>query len=144
MDVSDGVNPPNSNRLGTGPHSSKRNSRGHNVLDLIRPFDPTSAHAEDEYNDIVDRLNDVRRARAANDRERLELERQFVEDDLTIRSGERIGQPLSLRGRRRRLRQLVEVSAAAQHLSTKERFLIRVLESMNEALDRWAREIYGL
>ena len=114
-----------------------------NVLELIRPFDPLGANAEEDYDAVVRRLNRVRGRRTLVARERAELERQFIEADLTVRSGSRRGQPLTRNGRRRRLARLLELDTEARQLNVEERFAIANLDRMNEALDRWARETYG-
>ena len=113
-----------------------------NVRELIRPFDPISAEAETRYDDVARRINRVRAKRLRNDRERLELERQFVENDLVVRAGMRAGLPLGAAGRRQRIRRLFELTTEAQHLSEEEQFSVRALDRMNAALDRWARETY--
>jgi hypothetical protein len=113
-----------------------------NVLDFARPFDPLDPQAEDRYDAVVLRMNRVRALRARNDRERVEIERQFVENDLTVRRGPRIGDPLTVRGRRQRIRYLVELASEAHRLAQEERCITRELDRMNEALDRWARDTY--
>ena len=45
-----------------------------------------------------------------------ELERQFVDDDLRVQRGARRGRPLSGRGRRRRLLELLSVCQRLQYL----------------------------
>ena len=113
------------------------------ILEFVRPFDPMDADAEDQYDAVVRRLNRVRARRAARERERSELERQFVEDDLHVLSGSRRGEPLSDRGRRRRLSRLVDLEIESRRLQSEERFAVDALARMNEALDRWARETYA-
>ena len=114
-----------------------------NVLQLIRPFDPLTAEAEDQYDAVVRRMNVIRGRRSRVARELAELERQFVENDLIVRSGPQRGQALSRNGRRRRLVRLLELGTEFRHLNDEEQFAIANLERMNEALDRWARETYG-
>lgn len=113
------------------------------VLELIRPFDPLGADAEKDYDEVVRRVNRIRGRRAVVTRELAELERQFVESDLIVRSGPRRGQPLTRNGRRRRLARLLELGAEYRQLNDQERFAVANLDRMNEALDRWARETYG-
>jgi hypothetical protein len=114
-----------------------------NVLELIRPFDPLGANAEENYDTVVRHVNRVRGRRTVIARELAELERQFVESDLIVRSGPRRGQPLTRNGRRRRLARLLELGMEYRQLNDEERFAVANLDRMNEALDRWAREIYG-
>jgi len=114
-----------------------------NVLEMIRPFDPLSADAEELYDAVVRRVNRVRSRRTRLGKEQTRLERQFVDNDLTFRSGTRRGEPRSKDGRRRRLARLVEVSAEMLELDQEERFSVTALDRMNRALDRWARETYG-
>ncbi len=113
------------------------------VLELIRPFDPLGADAEKNYDEVVRRVNQIRVWRIEVARELAELERQFVEGDLVIRSGRRRGEPLSTTGRRRRLSRMLELSAEFRRLNEQEQVAIAKLDRMNEALDRWARETYG-
>ena len=71
------------------------------------------------------------------------LEDQFVYNDLNVRAGQRRGLPLSPRGRRQRLSRLLDISEDLRRLNEEERFAVRALDRMNEALERWARETYG-
>lgn len=113
------------------------------VIELIRPFDPTSEDAEDQYDNVVRRINRVRVRRARVERERDELVREFVDDDLQVRDGQRKGQPLSRQGRRRRLERLLDLDHETRHLRSEEQFSADALDRMNAELDRWARETYG-
>ena len=113
------------------------------ILELIRVFDPISPDAEAQYDGVVRRLSRARARSAVNARERETLEAQFLEGDLAVQSGPRRGQPLSLAGRRKRLNRLIELAVEAERLQAEERFSQRVLDRMNDALDRWARETYG-
>ena len=115
----------------------------HNVRELIRPFDPRSPEAEDQYDTVARRLNRVRARRNLIARELGELERQFVDGDLTVQSGPRRGQHLSRSGRRRRLARMLDLAAEMRRLDEVEAFSGAALDRMNEALDRWARETYG-
>ncbi len=101
-----------------------------------------SPEAESEYDAIVRRLNRSRARRARQQKVLSELEDQFVHNDLKVSSGERRGLPLSARGRRQRLSQLLDVSQEVRRLNEEERFAVKALDRMNEALDRWARETY--
>ena len=114
-----------------------------NVLELVRPFDPISQNAEEEYDAVVRRLNRVRVRRTRLGREKEKLERQFVEGGLTAQTGMHPGEPLSIVGRKRRLARLIEVGAELRHTEDEERFATAALDRMNRALDRWARETYG-
>ena len=138
MDHSHTADPPNASDA-----SNSTQAHPTNVYELVRPFDPLSTEAESQYDAVVRRVNRVRALRARNDRERLELERQFVENDLRVRSGPRMGLPLSTRGRRQRIRRLFELAAEAQRLEHEEQFSLRALDRMNNALDRWACDTYG-
>jgi hypothetical protein len=114
-----------------------------NVRELFRPFDPVNPNAEEQYDEVVRRLNRVRARRARYRRELARLETQFIDNDLTVASGPRRGAPLSRAGRRRRLARLIEVGAELRRLHDEERFSASILERMNAALERWARETYG-
>jgi hypothetical protein len=138
MDVSHPADPP---RPSDARDSTEAPST--NVHEFVRPFDPMSSEAESQYNAVVRRVNRVRAMRSRNDRERLELERQFVENDLTVRTGPRTGLPLSVRGRRQRIRRLFELAVEAQRLENEEGFSVLALERMNNELDLWASDTYG-
>ena len=114
-----------------------------NVLELVRPFDPISQSAEDEYDAVVRRLNRVRARRTRLCREKECLERQFIEGDLRVQTGVRRGEPLSVVGRKRLLGRLIDVGAELRGVEDEERFANGALDRMNQALDRWARETYG-
>ena len=114
------------------------------VLEMVRPFDPISPDAEDEYDAVVRRVNRVRARRTRLAREFERMERPFVEDDLRVQTGPRRGQPLSPMGRKRRLQRLVEIGAELRQAEDEEAFAVAALDRMNRALDRWARETYGV
>jgi hypothetical protein len=113
------------------------------VLKLIRPFDPSDADAEENYDAVARRVNRARGRRSVVARELAKLERQFVENNLNIRSGPRRGRPLARNARRKRLARLLDLGAEYRQLDAEERFASESLDRMNEALDRWARETYG-
>ncbi len=141
MDVSQTSDPPHSEHLYDSVDATPNFPA--NVRELVRPFDPISPEAENQYDDVVRRVNRLRALRGRNARERLELERQFVNNNLTVRSGPRVGLPLSIRGRRQRIRRFAELATEAQRLEYEEHFSVRALDRMNDALDRWARDTYG-
>jgi hypothetical protein len=114
-----------------------------NVVEMIRPFDPLEADAENHYDVVVRRLNRVRARRARLGKEMGRLETQFIENDLIVATGSRRGEPLSKSGRRRRLNRLIEIGSEIKQLDEQERFSSDALIRMNEALDRWARETYS-
>lgn len=113
------------------------------VSELIRPFDPVGPDAEAEYDAVVRRVNRARAKRKRNELDRLELERQFIDDDLVARTGPGKGLPLSRAGRRARLMRLLDLGVEAERVREEERFAMRVLDRMNAALDAWARDTYG-
>jgi len=114
------------------------------VLEMIRPFDPVDGDAEDQYDAVVRRLNRVRARRTRLEREKHRLEAQFIEGNLTVQSGARRGEPLSVAGRKRRLARLIEIGADLRDANEEERFATAALDRMNRALDDWARETYGI
>jgi len=114
------------------------------VLEMIRPFDPIDGDAEDQYDAVVRRLNRVRARRTRLEREKRRLETQFIEGNLTVQSGVRRGEPLSIAGRKRRLARLIEIGADLRDATEEERFASAALDRMNRALDDWARETYGV
>jgi hypothetical protein len=113
------------------------------VLKLIRPFDPMADDAEENYDEVVRRVNSIRVRRTKIAHEASDLERQFVENDLIVLFGPRRGERLEEAGRRHRLIRLLELEAELQRLDQSEAFARSNLDHMNEALDRWARETYG-
>ena len=70
-------------------------------------------HPPHDQGEQLDRLAarhaEVLERRERLSREQIELERQFVENDLRVRSGTRQGEPLSRMGRVRRLERLLDV-----------------------------------
>lgn len=121
-----------------------RESRvGCKVREMVRPFDPVSADAEDQYDAVVRRVNRVRARRTRLAHEFDALESLFVEGEPKVRSGPRRGQPLSSAARKRRLARLVEVGSELRRVEDEERFAVADLDRMNRALDRWARNTYG-
>jgi len=113
------------------------------VVSLTPRFDPTDPGAEARYDSVVSRLNRVSALRQQARRACAELERQFVEDDLVVRSGPRRGRPLTTAGRRQRLRALLERTATLRALEAERTRLLAELDAMNRALDAWAREHWG-
>ncbi len=113
------------------------------VMQLVRPFDPSDAHAEEHYDAVARRVNRARARQIIVARELAEVERQFVEEDLVVRSGARRGQPLTPNGRRKRLARLLELGMEYRRLNDEEQFASADLDRMNDALERWARETYG-
>lgn len=114
------------------------------VVPLSPRFDPTEPGAEARYDGVVSRLNRVSALLRQARRACAELERQFVEDDLVVRSGARHGRPLTAAGRRRRLRALLERTATLEALDAERTRLLAELDAMNRALDAWAREHWGM
>lgn len=113
------------------------------VRSLTRPFDPVAAEAEGHYDAVVRRVNRARARKLRLTKEMNRLTRQFVDDDLRVKSGPRRGQPLSPVGRRRRLTRLVDVGVELRQVEAEESFATADLERMNAALDAWARETWG-
>ena len=116
------------------------------VVELVRPFDPMSAEAEEYYDAVVRRLNRLRVRRAEIMREFSGLERRFLEskdDDGGVRPGSRRDRAAALRDRRERLERMLDLGAILRRLEAEEEFATADLERMNEALDRWARETWG-
>jgi hypothetical protein len=114
------------------------------VIPLPIRFDPNSPGAETRYDHVVQCINRLSAERHRNRRRSSELERQFVENDLVASSGKRRGQPLTEHGRRRRLGQLLSLYRDLRELDEERVRLHRALEAMNEAIDAWARETYGV
>ena len=113
------------------------------VLQLIRPFDPSTTDAEAEYDAVVRRVNGLRDRRSEVARDLAELERKIVENDLVVESGPRYGEPLTPSERHGRLLRLLDLAMELRRLNDEEEFAVANLYRMNEALDRWARETYG-
>jgi hypothetical protein len=111
----------------------------------LRPhFDPSQPGAERHYDRVVSRINRLATLRARTRAQCTELERQFVEDELVSASGRRRGEPLTTRGRKKRLDLLLEKSMAIREHDAEWERLHAQLENMNRALDDWARENWGL
>ncbi len=113
------------------------------VISIRRAFDPRARDAEARYDRVATRINQLSAARKRRRREAEELERQFVEDDLVARSGRRRGEPLTARGRRNRLRQLIRLDSELREIDDERMCLEDELNEMNRAIERWARETYG-
>jgi hypothetical protein len=114
------------------------------IVPLIPRFDPAGPGAERHYDGVVARLNRLAVRRRRTEREFALLERQFVEDDLKVAAGPRRGSPLTARGRRQRLEQLLECAATRRQQDEEWERLHAALDSMNRHLDHWARENFGL
>lgn len=114
------------------------------VISLDRRFDPTSADAEARYDRVARRINQIRAARNRSQRETDELARQFVDGDLVAKTGTRRGQPLTETGRRGRMRNLIELAGQIAVLDEELAGLDESLEHMNDALDAWAKQTYGV
>lgn len=113
------------------------------VIELLPRFDPFSQAAERRYDGIVLRINGIRVHIRRLARQISELERQFVENDLTAGSGARRGQPLGPVGRRRRLKKLTALHEEMTTTCTEESRLIAHLDRMQTSLERWARDSFG-
>lgn len=114
------------------------------VVPLIPRFDPAGPGAERHYDGVVARLNRLAALRRRSQREFAELERQFVDDELKVATGPRRGQPLTARGRKQRLEQLLECAAERRRQDEEWERLHEALDRMNRRLDLWARENLGL
>ena len=118
--------------------------REDNLRVLARPFDPTSAEAEDQYDAVVRRVNRARSRCTLLERDLRRLQAGFVDGNPTVQSGPRRGEPLSRAGRRRRLERMIDVGVDLRRAREEERFAVADLDRMNRALDRWAKETYGI
>jgi hypothetical protein len=114
------------------------------VIHLQSRFDPRSESAEEQYDRVVHRMNKLAAGRHRNRGLINELQRQFVENDLTALSGRRRGRPLTSAGRRRRLSELLALNHELRSMDEEREGLGRELATMNRALDAWARDTYGL
>jgi len=113
------------------------------VIPILRAFNPISADAENEYDGVAHRMNQLTAVCKRRQTESTELRRQFVEDDLLAHSGSRRGEALTPRGRGRRLRQLITIEIELDKLERESANLRERLEMMNRAIESWARETYG-
>jgi hypothetical protein len=113
------------------------------VISILRGFDPLSAEAEERYDRVASRMNQLSAARNWRGRMATELERQFVENQLIATSGKRRGQTLTSRGRKRRLTRLFDLRSELDQITSDREHLSVELEAMNDALEVWARETYG-
>ena len=114
------------------------------IISLDRRFDPTSAEAEGRYDRVARRINQIRAARNRSQRDADELARQFVENDLIAHAGSRRGKVLTTSGRRRRMRNLIDLEREIALLDEELGGLSESLDQMNEALDEWAKQTYGV
>jgi hypothetical protein len=114
------------------------------IVPLIPRFDPNGHGAERHYDGVVARLNRLAVLRRRDQGEFAELERQFVDDDLKVATGPRRDQPLTARGRRQRLEQLLACAARRVEQDREWDRLNGALDRMNRSLDLWARENLGL
>jgi len=117
---------------------------GDTVRPLVRPFDPVSTEAEDQYDAVVRRVNRARARRTVLAREFDRLATPFVDGEPRVLTGPRRGEPLTPQGRRRRLVRLVDLGVTLRAAEAEERFASEALDRMNRALDQWARETYGV
>ena len=110
------------------------------ILPFRKKFDPDSPEAEESYEQVVQRMNwlntTIRSARMRYQ----ELERQFVENALTARSGNRRGQDLTARGRRGRLYELFTCKESLEQKELEYGLLRRELQAINRDLEQWAEE----
>lgn len=113
------------------------------IIDFEPRFDPFSEDAERHYDAIALQIKGLRVGLRKLARRITELERQFVEDDLRVRSGERRGQPLGQVGRKRRLGELMELHVERAMLEQHEKRLLGHLDGMQSALERWATAHFG-
>jgi hypothetical protein len=113
------------------------------VIPILRGFDPLSNETEERYDRVASRMNQLSAALNWRRRMATELERQFVENDLVAASGARRGKPLTERGRKQRLGRLLGLRGELDRIDSEREHLSLELESMNEALEAWARHTYG-
>lgn len=114
------------------------------IIPLHPRFDPSTRSAERRYDGVVARINRLSAMRQRTRRECDALEQQFVENTLVATSGARRGKPLTARGRRQRLDQLLEKTALLCEQDREWDRLHAQIECMNTALDDWARENWGM
>ena len=114
------------------------------IIALDRRFDPTSAEAEGRYDRVARRINQIQAGRNRCQREADELARQFVENDLIAQTGTRRGKALTESGRRRRMRKLMALEREIFLIDDELSGLKQSLTLMNEALDEWAKQTYGV
>jgi hypothetical protein len=114
------------------------------IIPLIQSFNPMSTDAETRYDRVALRINRLKATRNMCQHNADELARQFVENDLIASSGSRRGKSLTVAGRRRRLRQLLDLEQELSAVTEEIEGLSRTLDHMNQALDDWARQTYGL
>ena len=99
----------------------------------VVPLHP-SGDLDEQLDRLAVRLDEVREQQQRLTREELELERQFVELDLRVRSGQREGEPLSSMGRGRRLERLLEVHHQGLVLHDEEHRLREAHEALQRRL----------
>lgn len=110
------------------------------ILPFRKKFDPDSPEAEESYEQVVQRMNWLNTTIRSTRMRYQELERQFVENDLTARSGSRRGQDLTARGRRSRLEELFSCKEVLASKELEYSLLRRELHAINRDLEQWAVE----
>ncbi|MAJ60214.1 MAG: hypothetical protein CBC48_09565 [bacterium TMED88] len=113
------------------------------VIVLRQPFDPSEPEAERRYDDIVVRINRLSAERERNRRTCVELERQFVQNDLCAKTEEASGEPLTETERRKRLIRLIDASCLRIEQDKEYDRLCTRLDEMNQDLDEWARQYWA-
>ena len=110
------------------------------ILPFRQKFDPDSPEAEESYEQVVQRMNWLNTTIRSTRMRYQELERQFVENDLTARSGNRRGQSLTSRGRRGRLEELFTCKENLEKKELEYGLLRRELQAINRDLEQWTEE----
>jgi hypothetical protein len=113
------------------------------IVPFFKLFDPLAVNAEERYDRVVARYNMLTARRIECQRTSDEIERQFVENDLTTSRGARCGASVSADCRRRRLWHFVCLNRQIDAIDTERKRLQQELDLMNDALETWAREAYA-
>jgi hypothetical protein len=113
------------------------------IVPFFKQFDPLAADAEDRYDRVVARYNMLTARGIECQRTIDEIERQFVENDLTTNRPAHRGAPLSSERRRRRLWHFVCLNRQVDAIGVERERLQHELDLMNDALETWAREAYA-
>ena len=110
------------------------------ILPFRKKFDPDSPEAEESYEQVVQRMNWLNTTIRSTRLRYQELERQFVENDLTARAGNRRGQSLTPRGRRTRLEELFTCKESLASKELEYGLLRHELQAINRDLEQWTEE----
>ncbi|MBW2273141.1 MAG: hypothetical protein JRG96_07710 [Deltaproteobacteria bacterium] len=108
------------------------------VIPLHPRFNPLSEKDHRHYEELLRRVNFSDAVVRHLMRNLSELERQFIEDDLVVKSGPREGEPLDAEGREQRLLELMRINLDHARAREEHLKLIEQLGKIEQVIDDWA------